>query len=241
MSLWRQRPKWKVLRQTSSVKIVARVAGRGHGHGPSGGRPHREHRLPAPYPTRDLGAPAQTGGDCQRPEPPQPYSESSGPSGVVVLPRARPHRRRRRHADCRGASADAKMNRLPKYLTQDEVRQFFAVISSRRDRALFAVIYRYGLRVDEATMLIRRLKNGLGGEKPLWRHTAKLLRAYFRVRKDVGPHLFTGRGSAEEAPGPKTLHPIRRRQDVVGRPVSLSRHIVSALCPLTASAERQRS
>ena len=98
------------------------------------------------------------------------------------------------------------MTRLPKYLTQDELHRFFAVIPSPRDRALFAVIYHYGLRVDEATMLtiedvdlknhrikLRRLKKGLGGEKPLWRHTAKLLRAYIRVRKDAGPSLFTGR------------------------------------------------
>lgn len=40
---------------------------------------------------------------------------------------------------------------------------------------------------------LRRLKNGPSGEKPLWRHTAKLFRAYLRVRKDTGPHLFTGR------------------------------------------------
>jgi integrase len=73
------------------------------------------------------------------------------------------------------------MRTLPKYLTQDEIRRFFQVIDSARDRALFGVIYHYGLRVDEATQLtiddidlknhrirIRRLKNGLGGEKPLW-------------------------------------------------------------------------
>src|SRR5215831_17349304 len=39
---------------------------------------------------------------------------------------------------------------------------------------------------------IRRLKNGVGGEKPLWRHTAKLLRADLRMRRDAGPYLFTG-------------------------------------------------
>lgn len=52
------------------------------------------------------------------------------------------------------------------------------------------MIYHYGLRVNEATALtledidlknhrirLRRLTNGLGGEKPLWRHTAKQLRA----------------------------------------------------------------
>jgi integrase len=98
------------------------------------------------------------------------------------------------------------INRLPKYLTQEELHCFFAAVSSPRDRALFAVIYHYGLRVDEATALsledldlknhrirLRRLKNGLGGEKPLWRHTAKQLRAYLRVRNNAGPYLFTGR------------------------------------------------
>jgi integrase len=97
------------------------------------------------------------------------------------------------------------MKTLPKYLTQDEIRRFFDAIDTARDRALFGVIYHCGLRVDEATQLstddtdlkhhrirIRRLKNG-GGEQPLWRHTAKLLRAYIRVRKDAGPYLFTGR------------------------------------------------
>jgi integrase len=45
------------------------------------------------------------------------------------------------------------MHTLPEYLTQDEIRRFFNVIESPRDRALFGVIYHYGLRVDEATQL----------------------------------------------------------------------------------------
>jgi integrase len=95
---------------------------------------------------------------------------------------------------------------LPKYLTQDELKRFSAAIESPRDKALFGLIYHYGLRVGEALMLtvddvnfknhritIRRLKNGLGGEKPLWRHIAKFLRSYLWERRDVGPYLFTGR------------------------------------------------
>jgi integrase/recombinase XerD len=98
------------------------------------------------------------------------------------------------------------MRTLPKYLTQDELKRFFAGVESPRDRALFGLIYHYGLRVGKALMLtvddvnftnyritVRRLKNGLGGEKPLWRHTAKLIRRYLRERRDVGPSLFTGR------------------------------------------------
>jgi integrase len=101
------------------------------------------------------------------------------------------------------------MTTLPKYLTQDELQRFFKVITSPRDRALFTLIYHYGLRVDEAAALtgedidlknlrirIRRLKNGIGGEKPLWRHTAKVLRSYLRARRNVSPYFFTGRQGA---------------------------------------------
>ncbi len=45
------------------------------------------------------------------------------------------------------------MTTLPKYLTQDELKRFFAAIDSPRDRALFGLIYHYGLRVGEALML----------------------------------------------------------------------------------------
>jgi integrase/recombinase XerD len=95
---------------------------------------------------------------------------------------------------------------LPKYRTQDELKRFFAVVDSPRDRALFGLIYHYGLGVSEALMrtvddvhfhnhriTIRRLKHGLGGEKPLWRHRATLLCRYLRERRDVGAYLFTGR------------------------------------------------
>lgn len=103
-------------------------------------------------------------------------------------------------------STSKPMRILPKYLTQDELKRFFNAIDSPRDRALFGLIYHYGLRVDEATHLtiddsnlkkhrirIGRLKNGVGGEKPLWRHTARLLRAYMSVCEDAGVYLFTGR------------------------------------------------
>jgi integrase len=55
------------------------------------------------------------------------------------------------------------------------------------------VLRREDLNFKEYRIRIQRLKNGLGGEKPLWRHTAKFLRAYLRERRDVGPYLFTGR------------------------------------------------
>lgn len=130
---------------------------------------------------------------------------------------------------------------LPKYLTQDELHRFFAAIPSPRDRALFAVIYHYGLRVDEATMLtleevdlknhrikIRRLKNGLGGEKPLWRHTAKLIRAYLRVRNDAGPYLFTGReGPLKKRQVQNLFEKYAEAAGIKGRSVHGLRHSIA--------------
>ncbi len=132
-------------------------------------------------------------------------------------------------------------HRLPKYLTQDELTRFFGVIPSPRDRALFALIYHYGLRVDEATMLtlddldlknyrirLRRLKNGLGGEKPLWRHTAKLMRAYLRVRKDAGPYLFTGReGPLKKRQVQNLFGHYAQAAGVKGRSVHSLRHSIA--------------
>src|SRR3974377_666051 len=46
-------------------------------------------------------------------------------------------------------------NRLPSYLTQTEVRAFFATISNVRDRAMFALAYAFGLRVGEIELLDR--------------------------------------------------------------------------------------
>ncbi len=84
---------------------------------------------------------------------------------------------------------------LPRYLPQEEVKRLLARVRDRRDRAIFALISHYGLRVTEATLLqttdvdftrntiaIPRVNNGLGGFKPLWQDTRRLLRAYLRVR-----------------------------------------------------------
>lgn len=93
-----------------------------------------------------------------------------------------------------------------KYLTREQTARLFAVIQDQRDRALFATIYHYGLRVSEATLLeladvdlehgricIHRLKNGIGGVRPLLANTAGLIQSYLLVRLPTGTALFTGR------------------------------------------------
>lgn len=95
---------------------------------------------------------------------------------------------------------------LPRYMTQEEVKRFFGVITDRRDKALFGLIYLYGLRVGEACLLrvgdldferdrlfVPRLKNGYAGVKPLRHDARKLLKSYLRVRLPHGDALFTTR------------------------------------------------
>lgn len=94
---------------------------------------------------------------------------------------------------------------LPKYMTQEEVRRFLGKVKSKRDRALFLTIYKYGLRVGEASRLnfghvdfdrdrlyIERLKGGISGERPLAADVKRVLRAYLRERRHNSEALFTG-------------------------------------------------
>lgn len=97
---------------------------------------------------------------------------------------------------------------LPKYLTQAELKRFFAAIpkSKKRDRALFLMIYRYGLRVSEAAELtlddinfkdnrisISRKKNGIPTQRRLYADVKRAIHAYLKERQETGDTLFTGR------------------------------------------------
>jgi type 1 fimbriae regulatory protein FimB len=92
---------------------------------------------------------------------------------------------------------------LIQVLTQDEAQRLLDVITNKRDRALFYVAYRHGLRASEVGLLSRndvdfrtgrltvhRLKGSLSGIYPMQPDTQKLLKAYLRTRTDVSPYLF---------------------------------------------------
>jgi integrase/recombinase XerC len=98
--------------------------------------------------------------------------------------------------------------RPPRYLTQDDIRRFFSVIESPRDRALFALIYHHGLRVGEVALLargdvslargrivVRRLKGGRWSEQPLFAGTLALLREFLATvpAREAASPLFPGR------------------------------------------------
>jgi site-specific recombinase XerD len=101
-----------------------------------------------------------------------------------------------------------QLQRLPRYLTQVEVRVFFASITDLRDLALFTLIYHYGLRVSEVALLtrgdvdlarsrivVKRVKNGVWSERPLFGSTAMLLRQHLNGAADdsAAAPLFEGR------------------------------------------------
>jgi integrase/recombinase XerD len=101
------------------------------------------------------------------------------------------------------------------FLTQPELRALFRVITRKRDRALFLLAYRHGLRASEVGLLhvddvnfvqqrltIRRLKRSLPGIYPLRADEVTALKAYLRERKSSSPSLFLSQRGT----------PISRRQ-----------------------------
>src|SRR6266851_2684503 len=89
------------------------------------------------------------------------------------------------------------------FLTQDEVRRLFAVITGKRARALFHLAYHHGLRASEVSLLQRadvhekqgriyipRVKGSIAKTYPLQPEDVRLLRAYLRTREDESPYLF---------------------------------------------------
>jgi type 1 fimbriae regulatory protein FimB len=85
-------------------------------------------------------------------------------------------------------------------LTQEEVRRLFAVISGKRDRALFQLAYHHGLRASEVSLLQRddihakqgriyipRVKGSIAKTYPMQPEDLRLVRAYLRTREDDSP------------------------------------------------------
>lgn len=89
------------------------------------------------------------------------------------------------------------------FLTQDELRRLFAVIEEKRDKAIFVMAYRHGLRASEIGLLqrddvdqkqgqirIHRLKGSASGMYPVQPDTLKVIQSYLRTRTDSIPSLF---------------------------------------------------
>ena len=102
---------------------------------------------------------------------------------------------------------DPQQNATPSpvitFLAQEEVRRLFAVITSKRDRALFQLAYHHGLRASEVSLLQRvdvhekqgriyipRVKGSIAKTYPLQPEDVRRLQAYLRTRDDDSPSLF---------------------------------------------------
>jgi site-specific recombinase XerD len=90
-----------------------------------------------------------------------------------------------------------------KFLSQDEISRLFKVISNKRDKAIFLMAYRHGLRASEVGLLniddldfqkqrvmIYRLKGSLSGIHLLQADESRILKSYIRDRKSESPTLF---------------------------------------------------
>ena len=96
--------------------------------------------------------------------------------------------------------------RTIRFLTPEELKTFFGAITDKRDRAIFLVGYRHGLRASEMGLLrtsdldlkglrlmVHRLKGSHSGEHPLQPDEARVLKAYLRTRAGNSPILFPSR------------------------------------------------
>lgn len=115
---------------------------------------------------------------------------------------------------------EVSSNRRLAYLTKEEVERFFAAIppDQTRDRLLFDVIYRYGLRRLEAALIrredltdgriwITRVKNGIAGEYPIHPATRRLLWAYLARFGDAAKSfLFASRQSGSRPISTSTIY-----------------------------------
>ena len=100
----------------------------------------------------------------------------------------------------------ARRTETIKFLTLDEAKRLFSVIDSKRDKAIFLLAYRHGLRASEIGLLrksdldlktlrvmIHRNKGSLSGKYPLQTDEVKALKAYLKTREDSLPYLFPSR------------------------------------------------
>jgi type 1 fimbriae regulatory protein FimB/type 1 fimbriae regulatory protein FimE len=103
-------------------------------------------------------------------------------------------------------SRSPSRTRTIRFLTPEELKTFLGVIRDKRDRAIFLVGYRHGLRASEMGLLrtsdldlkglrlmVHRLKGSHSGEHPLQPDEVRVLKAYLRARAAKSPVLFPSR------------------------------------------------
>jgi site-specific recombinase XerC len=126
------------------------------------------------------------------------------------------------------------------------------VIENTRDRALFSLVYLYGLRVSEVGLLnrddvdlergrivVKRVKGGLWSERPLFKSCASALSKYLSERCDSLRPLFPGRGGPLQKRQIQSLFVryrdrarLSKRHTTHGLRHSVATHLLEADMPL---------
>ena len=134
------------------------------------------------------------------------------------------------------ASSALNFQPIPRYLSQPEVAAFFATVSDLRDRTVFALVYLYGLRVSEVSLLtrgdvdlerrritVKRVKRGFWSERPLFAAAADLLAGYLALLYLLpDAPLFAGRSGPLQKRQIQTL--FNRYRNDAGLPPSVTAH-----------------
>jgi integrase/recombinase XerD len=121
------------------------------------------------------------------------------------------------------------------FLSNEEVTRLLGVIGSKRDKALFLLAYRHGLRASEMgrlrvedidferrVMKIDRVKGSHGGEYPLASDELKALNAYLHCREAESPFIFVSR--LDKPISRKTLEWLMKRYGAAANLPSHCRH-----------------
>lgn len=93
-----------------------------------------------------------------------------------------------------------------KFLTLSELQELLRAIDEIRDRAIFLIAYRHGLRASEVGLLqlsdldfkamrlmVHRLKGSHSGVHPMQPDEIRVLKAYLRTRNSASSYLFVTR------------------------------------------------
>lgn len=125
------------------------------------------------------------------------------------------------------------------YLTREEVERFFAAIptGNMRDRLLFDLLYRHGLRRSEVVALrlenlttdnllwVARAKNGVSAAYPLHPRSVHLLKRYLQERPFDGcRYLFRGLRRAPEPLSTSLVYVLFRRYAAAAQLPADKRH-----------------
>jgi len=150
---------------------------------------------------------------------------------LAKAPEPKPETRPAKKSRSSPNSTAGRADRI-KFLSTDEIKALLNVISDLRDKAIFLLAYRYGLRASEVGLLnlddlilsqrkifIHRLKGSISKEYSLQPDEVKILKLYLNSRENSSPALFPSSWN-EPISRPMLYKLMRRYGEEAGIPKS---------------------